>query len=447
MNEPFPSRPPSFVRRHAAADTSADTDALVALACDDAFWVRREAARNSETPRWVLNLLVRAGADPDLRGHSGQVDPHLRPGELRRLVECGPWARDLVAAHPNTDEEVLALLAEQPANKLRRTVAAHANANPATLSALCTDVDPDVRFVAANNVRAPAHVLSALRKIGATPDLLTVEPVEPPTAARLSETAALGRWARFLAARHRACPPELLTVVAADDDWRIRSALLDNPATPGALLRHATAASDQNDTECLAQLHAEDPDTLSLEELAHHPSPEVRLAVERNRYTNSEILGRLAADEVSAIRRVAAQRANADTAAIDLLIRAGSTPDLMGLAKPDPSMTSDELDSLTRGGAWARQLAVRHPDTGPATLARLMCDQDPRMREWASVHPSAPADVTAEIRRAGGAVDFQGLAEADPEMPESALRRVADLGPWGAWLVSLHPNAPRDLRA
>ena len=35
-------RPPSFMRRYAAAETT-DPDALVALACDESYWVRRQA--------------------------------------------------------------------------------------------------------------------------------------------------------------------------------------------------------------------------------------------------------------------------------------------------------------------------------------------------------------------------------------------------------------------
>jgi hypothetical protein len=56
--------------------------------------------------------------------------------------------------------------------------------------------------------------------------------------------------------------------------------------------------------------------------------------------------------------------------------------------------------------------------------------------------PSAPRDVIADIHRAGGADDFQGIAEPDPDVSPEVLRRVAALGPWGAMIVSWHPNAP-----
>ena len=78
---------------------------LVGLACDESYWVRRQAVKNEATPPWILELLTRAGATPDLRGRQAP-DPALDAVSLRRLVECGPWARELVSEHPNTSSEV-----------------------------------------------------------------------------------------------------------------------------------------------------------------------------------------------------------------------------------------------------------------------------------------------------------------------------------------------------
>ena len=66
MSEPD-VRPPSFLRRNLAANTDSH-EILVGLACDESMWVRRQAVQNPATPRWVLDLLERAGADRDLRG-------------------------------------------------------------------------------------------------------------------------------------------------------------------------------------------------------------------------------------------------------------------------------------------------------------------------------------------------------------------------------------------
>ena len=104
-------RPPAIFRRHLATNTVDDPDVLVALACDDSFVVRRAAFDNPVTPPWVLDLLFRAGADQHLRGR-GTADPGMDPDDLRRLVECGPWARVLVVDHRNTPPDVLDVLAE-----------------------------------------------------------------------------------------------------------------------------------------------------------------------------------------------------------------------------------------------------------------------------------------------------------------------------------------------
>ena len=128
------------------------------------------------------------------------------------------------------------------------------------------------------------------------------------------------------------------------------------------------------------------------------------------------------------------------------LVRAGSSTDLTKLAEPDPTLDRAVLDRLALGGHWARQLAVRHSATSPVTLARLLCDSDGKLREWAAAHPATPKDVIDDIRRVGGAVDFQGVAEGEPDVPVEVLRRVAGLGPWGAWVVSWHPKAPADLQ-
>ena len=55
-------------------------------------------------------------------------------------------------------------------------------------------------------------------------------------------------------------------------------------------------------------------------------------------------------------------------------------------------------------------------------------------------------EVVDLLRRAGAAQDFQGIAEADPAMSLDDLERVAQLGPYGALIVSWHPNAPEGRR-
>jgi hypothetical protein len=421
--------PPAFLRRNLA--THATDDSLVALACDENLWVRRDAVRNPATPSWVLDLLARAGADAQLRGRTA-ADPTMPPDDLRRLVECGPWARLLVADHPNTSADVLDVLARQPDHRLRAAAARHANTVPSTVAHLCADADPSIRSIAATNLNRPDEVVDLLRRAGASDDLDWVrqdpaDRLQPDEAALLAE---LGPWGRFLAARHTSCPAPIVREVATDPDWRVRSALLDNESVSDELLELATETPPPHDD--LRHLARPEPDPSALASAVEHVQPAVRLAVARHPATPSDTLGHLATDRSADIRRTAATHPNLEPDMLAVLVRAGSSPDLARLADSDPTIEPEALEQLARSGYWARQLVVRHPSTAPTTLARLLCDDDPKLREWAAAHPAMPTDVVTDIRRAGGASDFQGVTEGDPDAPAELLRRVARLGPWGA---------------
>jgi hypothetical protein len=351
----------------------------------------------------------------------------------------------LVADHPNTSADVLDVLARQPDHRLRAAAARHANTTSSMVARLCADADPAIRSIAATNPNRPDEVVDLLRRAGAADDLDRVrhdpaDRLEPDEAALLAE---LGPWGRFLAARHTSCPLPIVRRVATDPDWRVRSALLDNESVSDELVGRATETHPPHDD--LRQLALRTPDPSALAAAAEHVQPAIRLAVARHPATPSNTLGHLATDRSADIRRVAATHPNLEPDLLAVLVRAGSSPDLARLADYDHTIEPSALEQLARAGYWARQLVVRHPATAPTTLARLLCDDDPKLREWAAAHPSAPTDVVTEIRRAGGASDFQGVTEGDPDAPAELLRRVAGLGPWGAWVVSWHPNAPSDL--
>lgn len=448
-----PLRPPSLFRRHVATNTTDEPAVLIGLACDKSVMVRTEAAKNPTTPRWVLELLVRAGADPTLRGRR-RIDPDMEPGELRRLVECGPWAQELVADHPNTGADVLDVLAGQPSARIRISVAGHRNTAGVTIARLCGDAEVDVRKLANRHPARPAGAYRLVRAVGADADLIGLERdavSRSPETETLRAAADLGPWGVFLATRHPACPSDVLDAAARSADWRVRSGVLDNAAASAELVARAADVDRQGDETYLSEVESlralSDPTTgaMALSALLDHPCPAVRLAVARHPAADARLLRRLASDESAEIRRAAAEHPLTDPSDIDVLVSAGSSSDLMRLAEPDLTLEAHAIARLVDGGRWAQQLAVRHPNTSAGTLARLLCADDGKIREWAAVHPAAPADVIEDIRRAGGADDFQGIAVADPEMPPDALRRVAALGPWGALVVSWHPNAPADL--
>jgi len=440
----FNIRPPSFQRRFIASETD-DPDTLVALASDESYFVRRQVVRNPNTPAWILELLVRAGATPDLRG-KGDRDPDLDPDSLRHLVETGPWARQLVAEHPNTSAEVLAVLAKQSSVPLRKAVTVHTNADAAILASLCCDIEDGIRTAAAMHPNCSADLFRLMIAAGATGDLQQVtRHFQHLSVAQITLLAGLGPWGRFLAARHPDCPADVLTTISVDPDWRVRSGLLDNPHCPDTIIKILVDTPDSNEMESIRTLGRVQIPVEIGNELAMHPSPEVRLALARHLTTAADILAILATDGVKEIRRLAASHPNTDAADLQRLVLAGSTPDLMGLSEPDSVMPPDEIQDLLAGGVWARQLAVRHPNTDAETLAHLLCDREPKIREWAAVHPGLSPETKQNLIRAGSGTDFQGIMPPDPKLSADELRRISQLGSWGEWVVANNPYAPEDL--
>ena len=69
------------------------------------------------------------------------------------------------------------------------------------------------------------------------------------------------------------------------------------------------------------------------------------------------LAGWLVTDGTKEVRRFVANNPRTNPADIDLLVKAGSTPDLMQLSDPDPEIEVAQLDVLSRRGLWARRLA------------------------------------------------------------------------------------------
>lgn len=441
---PINIRPPSFERRYIAAETD-DSNTLVALASDESYFVRRQALQNHHTPQWIIKLLVRAGATPDLRG-KGEFDPNLDRDSLRRLAETGSWARKLVCEHPNTSAEVLAALKDQPSIPLRLAIAGHPNADKDTLAALCTDIDSDIRAQAIANPNCPPEVIELLVIAGATPDLQGVTRIYGESSTEgLIKLADMGAWGRFLVARRPDCPEDLLVSIPQDPDWRVRSGLLDNPNTPDAFIERMLDTPIPGDVGTIQNLSQQSIPREVLGKLALHPNPEVRFALARHPAATSEILGILLTDGIKEIRRLAASHPSIRISDLQRLVRAGSTPDLMGLSEPDLTMSQEDIHYLLDGGVWARQLAVRHPNTGAETLAHLLCDREPKIREWAAVHPNLDPEIKNILIRAGSGTDFQGIIPPDPGLPSEKLWQIRALGPWGEWVVANNPHAPARL--
>lgn len=359
------------------------------------------------------------------------------PGELtRRAGDRRAGVRRLVASHPETPPAVLARLAEDGNLWVRRDAAA----NPAT----------------------PREALDRLYRAGSARGLAGPAPPDPTLdPAELAELAGGGEWARRLAARHPATPPEALARLAEDPIPAIRTAAVAHPAAPAeARARVRSSAIEE------ARREAGDPSTPPprLAELAALPDPELRWAVARHPATPPEAFERLTEDAVTAsgglalaialsenpscpptvlsrlaehgavvVRERVAARPGYAGAHRDLLRRAGSGDDLASFVPPDPDLRASDLTRLAEGGGWARLLAARHPATEPDLLARLAADPDPLVRREALAHPRCAREAASEA-------DL-GTGDGGDERVRRALRSLGSLD--GDAADGLEENARR----
>jgi hypothetical protein len=358
-------------------------------------------------------------------------DPSSPPaGGVGAESEASLAAR-VAAAAP----EDLAALAADPRAGVRRRVASHPETPPAVLARLAEDGNLWVRADAAANPSTPAAALDRLRRAGSAAGLAGPAPPDPDLdPAELSALAAGGEWARRLAARHPATPPEALARLLADPVPAIRAAAAAHPSAPAAAPEPPAEPTVRLEELITAAGPADgaDPPLAVALALAAHPS------------VPPSLLARLAEHGALAVRAAVAENPALDPGRLEILRRAGSRADLAAFEPPDPALPASDLARLAAGGGWARLLAARHPTTAPADLARLAADADPLVRAEAFRNPGCPERVRNLLRRAGGAVDpllapaggddqviFEGCAAAE-------IGELEALGPWGRVLAARH---------
>lgn len=438
-----PLRTPIFLRQRTAKETT-NRQLLTQLACDESYWVRREAVQNPALPQSALETLVRAGATRDLRGFA-KSDETLESGPIDSIARLGGFGRLLAVRHANTTGDTLAKLAQDEVLSIRLQVAQHTNTSAASIKLLCSDLEVDVRTTATRHVRADDSVIARLRSAGASSDLRFAEwPAEEPGPEDLTEVWECGPWGRLLAARRPACPRSLHALAVQDSDWRIRAGVLENGASPDASLE-PYVIEGEIDLKTLRALGLRQKNPEAFDRLAGHPDPEVRLALAQHPSVDASLLARLTSDGHRGVRGLVARNPRTPTEEIKRLARAGAGPDLVTMSKNAASPSVHDLEILCRRGPWARMLVARHPSSPPRLLSILLCDASPTIRQWALAHSQVPARIVRELVRCGSGDDLQGFHEADPDVPAKTLRALSELGPWARRLVAMHPATPKDM--
>lgn len=426
------------LRQQQAADPHTTPAALARLLTDSNLHVRRAAAANPSTPSAPRELLLRAGATPDLAGLRPPRGT-IQPGELATLATLDEWARRLAARHPACPGSVLADLAGDAVPAIRRDAARHPHTPPTTLARLAADHDSDVRAAAALHPDTPVTTRTRLIEAGATDDLRGFGDVPAGAAAPdFDALIATGPFGVRLAARHPAAPRTLLDQLANDDHWEVRAGLAHNPACPAELLARLATLDGPGLRTGLASHPHTPPDVLT--RLSDDPDVRLRAAVAAHPAAPAALLSRMACDGTWAVRCVVARHPGFSDAQRQQMVAAGSTAGLDAFAPPDPGLAPQTLAQLANQGGWGRQLAARHPATPAATLAQLATDADPLLREAAAGHRAFPAAFRDLLVRAGATPDGQGYGPSGPLTAHDA-QSLRNHGPWARRLLARHRDA------
>ena len=213
------------------------------------------AARNPETPEWVLRKVMEGASWEVLAGlAANRACPHdLFPEILERCDSFGTSAagreaanvvRRSLAANPFASTEVIDGLLGAADQETRRSAAANPKASEGGLATVQKDDADDVRLAATANLSGPP------------PNGAVLGDRDP----RVREAAAHRRDAcetlpgfardpdasvRQAAAANLNTPPETLTDLAGDPEVSVRQAVATNPNTPPETLTILAANPDK----------------------------------------------------------------------------------------------------------------------------------------------------------------------------------------------------------
>jgi hypothetical protein len=200
---------------------------------------------------------VGRGPGPVLR-ESIPPDARLPYSELAPLLEMGPRARRLLAAHPSTPEEALVTLASDPDESVQHAVLDRADV---------TDVSAHVRAVLAGSTFASPRRRIATRDdvTDAQLEAFSRDPSPYVRFAAISHPRRSPAWLERMAddpsqdvvwmvAGLASTPPEALARIAAREQLppKVMKALCQNPSTPPASLEHLLCRADAHEQTLLA---------------------------------------------------------------------------------------------------------------------------------------------------------------------------------------------------
>jgi hypothetical protein len=435
----IPWLPPSFLE-----ELGASPDATL----------RSYVARNPSTPEALVRALSRDALAPVRQ--AAAVHPALPASEWARLADDeDPSVLAALARRLDLSNEIVQRLGASPFSQVRLVVAQRQEIPEMLLGALLFDMSARVRSQAERAPKAKQAKAAEEKRLRSL--------------RRISEDAAraalrAGTISKRALAMHLHTPLALLCELATDSA-PVAYWLCAHPRLPAEVLALlAQHPSEKLRVWCAEQSHTP-PEVLA--RMASDANRWVQRAVAQNENTPPEVLARLATHDNPPIRQLAAKNRALSPVFLETLHRAGASRSLHSFAPPDATLTDAELAPLLDLGAWAREVAGRHPNASPTTLAlalearpsakalwiRLASHPDSQpehlarcatclvgvARQRAALHPRVPVSVLDLLSRAGAREDLRRLTP--PEAPLSQEDRAAllSLGPWARLAVARAP--------
>jgi hypothetical protein len=328
------------------------------------------------------------------------ADPTTATEVLGALATHDSWRVRAACAHnPNTSSTVVETLSSDVHHRVRVAAARRLTLSSAAFDRLAHDRHQFVRQAVAMNRAAP---VTALVPLALQNELF------PMMSARLAGTRSLvpflhdlatgAAFARWLAASHPSCRPEVLSILATDIDPVVRAAVAWNPATPPSNLRKL-ARDDEVAVVAEAAGNPSTPHRRVVRMLRGLRKPSV--AVARQIAGRSDLGARewLRLTQKHCHWSVRARVAENPMAPLWVLALVARWPEI---AVRDAVATHSTnpllLRLLTRARGPVRFAVARNPAAPPNLLRRFAGLPDPFVRLAALTNPAAPIDlVTAAL--------------------------------------------------
>lgn len=416
------------IRRRLACRRDCPPELLNVLSLDKDVIVRAYIAQNHSTPPEALDRLAR---DRNELVHSWAIrNPGLPTGTLLKYSGRlrGGERRGAAAANPNMPPDRLAKLSRAHNEHVRRGVGQNPSTSPEILRTLIEDKRFVVRAGLADNPNCPPDLLPNAKRARVRADTLYVNAASPDE--RLRD-----------ATRYNRCSPEVLSLLANDDDSQVRKAIAARLDTPPSTLAKLVEDSDPKVLQALAMNPAVPPETLV--QLSCHGDETVRMGVALNENVTPEILNRLLQDSSTYVRRFALRHPSVPlkelTARLPLKYQAyeGSvnTPDNHEPKTParspeaiasDPHTSTQELSALVGHKKSSVHVAVaQNPNTPPEALSRLAYNPNIALQLTVASHPNTPGEALARLSKSTVIVIREAVAK-HPNTPAATVGELAN---------------------